>query len=225
MDLDEQLRWLESTLLTNVSSGPLDQLTEQERAAVAGYLVLAHACIEEAIEDAFLLHAKALLAIVANDPSAVPMAVANFGLSVGVKLPETKRAPYGQRTLLNTLRAALVNYESTVIDQNHGIKEQNLHSLAEGVGVEWGRFDVALSTHIADLETLGAKRGKVGHLSPFSDKAVLVRAVINAVDALQWVSAAETAVSAISSYLKREREPVTNGGSKPADSAPEAGSP
>lgn len=66
MRLGEQLQWLESTPLPNVPSDPLNQLTEQERTAVAAYLVLAHACIEEAIEDTFLAYANALLTIVAT---------------------------------------------------------------------------------------------------------------------------------------------------------------
>lgn len=148
-----------------------------------------------------------------------PIALAHFGLSVGVKLPDKKRAPYLQRTLLGTMKAALVDYENSVIDQNHGIKEQNLHHLAEGVGVEWGRFDAALATHIADLETLGAKRGKVGHLSPFSDKSVLIRAVINAADARRWVTDAEAAVIAISNFLDQELGRTTPTGSQPAQSA------
>jgi hypothetical protein len=204
MRLDEQLQWLESTLLPAVKPGPLEQLSEQDRTAVAAYLVLAHACIEEAIEDAFLSHARAMLDLVDQDPRTTPLAVARFALNVGINLPGKKVAPYSQRKLLNTLKAALKDYEVTVVDQNHGIKEDNISNLAEGVGLEWEAFDVGLGSHIADLETLGAKRGKVGHLSPFTDKAVLVKAEINITDAKAWVMAAQDAVSAIVAFLREE---------------------
>lgn len=203
MELRHQLDWLKRTLLDTVTTPFPDALKPDEKAAVAAYLVLAHACIEEAIEDAFYERAEILTEILKRHPRPPRMA-AFLGYNAALKLPEKKRVTYKKRKLGGSLLAALETYQSTVVSQNHGIKESNLLALAEGAGVEWENLESELAVAIADFGTLGAKRGSVGHLSPFTDKSALITSQIDKEDVVKWVKEAEKGVEGLLAYLNKD---------------------
>jgi hypothetical protein len=203
MDLLAQLNWLDSALLSRVTTAFPDPFNPEEKAALAAYLVLTHACIEEALEDAFEAHANALVAMV-HAQNNVPLAVVRFSLHAGLNQPSNMRTSFRTRRLRGTLIAAVTNYKKSVIEQNHGIKQENMLSLAEGVGLEWEDFELALNNAISDLSTLGAKRGSVGHLSPFTTKSALLTARVDVADVRSWVKNAERAVGEIVTYLDKE---------------------
>jgi hypothetical protein len=199
VDLSTQLAFLDETLLARVATQFPDALNDAERAAVSAYLVLAHACVEEYIEDAFRLHFGSVMNM-ARWPL-VPMAVGEALLAVGLSLPEAKRAPYRSRTLIGMTKAGSTHYEHVVVGANHGIRTGNLKKLAEGCGVNWQEFEAVLSSRLADLDTLGAKRGEAGHLSPFSSKQLAVSAQAYPDDVRGWVEAGRDAAVAVRAYL------------------------
>jgi hypothetical protein len=205
MDLSMQLSWLESTILSRVTTPFPDPFKPEEKAALAAYLVLTHACIEEALEDAFEAHADAIVALAVQ--SSVPIAVAAFSLHAGLQQPTNKRTPFKTRRLKGTLIAAVATYKTRVIEQNHGIKRDNILCLAEGVGLEWEDFELTLNAAVSDLNTLGAKRGSVGHLSPFTAKSALLTSRVDLADVRDWVQNAERAVGEVVAYLAKELTP------------------
>ncbi|MFF4891218.1 HEPN domain-containing protein [Micromonospora chersina] len=203
MDLSSQLAWLESTLLAQVSTPFPDPWNKDEKAAIAAYLVLTHACIEEALEDAFSRRLDRLIEMV-EDGTQVPIALARLGLDAGLQLPEKSRVPYRKRHLKGTLKAFAEYYRRSVILMNHGIKAENLEKMASGAGVDWEEFEASLTEALADLSTLGAKRGSVGHLSPFTEKSAVITSRVDLSDIRSWVEAAQNAVGAVEAALAKD---------------------
>jgi hypothetical protein len=57
---------------------------------------------------------------------------------------------------------------------------------------------------LADLDTLGAKRGAAGHISPFSPNAPVLEERTYPSDARGWVEGACDAIHALKRFLDRE---------------------
>ncbi len=199
MDLGPQVALLDNLLLSSVVTTFPASLSHEERVAVRAYLVLSHACVEEYLEDSFLKYFDKIIEIALAGGAS--LATVRAYLAIGICLPESRRAPYKDRTLSKMSKAAKVYYRQSYIDMNHGIKERNICKLAEGAGLDWSRFDQKLSGAMADLGTLGARRGSVGHQSPFSDKSIALTDQVYPDDARQWVEAARDAALNVRAYL------------------------
>ena len=90
---------------------------------------------------------------------------------------------------------------------SHAVLEEQLEE-----AFEWGSFEQVLSQELADLTTLGARRGEAGHLSPFSGKAVILNQQEYPEDARRWVRAAGAALARIIRHLDSlivEQQPNT----------------
>jgi len=207
VDFSTQLSFLDLALLARVTTQFPDALTDEERAAISAYLVLFHACIEEYLEDSFSLYLERL-ARLTNLPL-FPLAVGEALLAIGLSLPEGKRAPYKSRTLAGIAQAGLAHFQHVVVGGNNGVKTPNVRRLAEGVGLAWQQFEAALAGRLADLDTLGAKRGAAGHLSPFSMKQVALTAQVYPDDVRGWVEAGRDAAVAVNRYLSDAVEAQT----------------
>jgi hypothetical protein len=197
--LHEQLEFLDATLLSSVTSEFPNPLADLEKAAINAYLVLCHACIEEFIEDIFNDHLRRLSEM--TTMPLVPRDVAGLLHAVGALLPESKRAPYKTQSLAGIATAASLHFEKSVLKENHGIKTRNILHLAKHVGLNWGDFESGLLTHLADLDTLGAKRGEAGHLSPFSAKTLTITRLVYPDEVRVWVAGARDAALAVRRYL------------------------
>lgn len=199
MDLVDQVGLLDDLLLTSVDTEFPDPLTERERAAVSAYLVLGHACIEEFLEDAFAEHFNRLAEWLSTP--VVPRHAAALLFSIGLRLDETE-VPYKRRNLKAAVALGSDRYTGGLVRANHGIKPANLKKLVAGVGLDWVIFDQDLSGELADLDTLGSKRGEAGHISPFSGKAVEVTEEVYPDTVREWVSNGRDAAIKIERHLK-----------------------
>lgn len=189
---------IDGRLLSSVTTEFPDPLTDDEKISVNAYLVLCHACIEEFLEDAFLHHVTSLLAMV--DQPLVPRDVAELFFALGVLIE--KRLPYKARTRTGVSTLGLKMFQSSVINQNNGLKPDNVRKLAEGAGVPWPEFESALASELAKLTTLGAKRGEAGHLAPLTLKASKLSPRDYPDNVREWVQGGLHAGLSINRYLR-----------------------
>lgn len=206
MELAAQIETLDTQLLKPISTEFPDPLGAHENASVRAFLVLTHACFEEALEDAFEEHAVALSRLCEGHLVARP--AVEFAMSAGYGLASADlKVPYSKRTLSTMVHMALGRVPG-IVRSNNGIKNNNIRKLAEVVGINWSDFEFRLSSALDDLETLGAKRGESGHLSPFSPKTFGLKQSIYPDDARGWVTDALAATSNIIAFLQSRAAPT-----------------
>jgi hypothetical protein len=198
VDLEAQLSHLDRLLLSPVNTSFPDELPDEEKAAVNAYVVLAHAVIEEYLEDVFERHFRRLVSWL--DSPLVPLESARLALAMGEWLPEKRRESYKSRRLLGDAKLAKKVFHGEV-GGNHGIKTPNLQKLAGLVGLEWPDFEATLSIELADLQSFGSKRGEASHLSPYTDQAVSITRTTYPDDVREWVDSARAACNAVATYL------------------------
>ncbi|HOF37601.1 MAG TPA: hypothetical protein PK132_12650 [Dermatophilaceae bacterium] len=211
MDTNEQLELLDDLLLGPVKSIFPAPLTQEERVAVNAYLVLSHAVLEEQLEEAFERHFERLVGWARVDAGMVPREVAVLAFAASKWTPEGTLKSWKSRSLFDSLRGSFGHFRKQ-LRNNNGIKERNVETLARSIGLEWGSFEQVLSQELADLTTLGARRGEAGHLSPFSGKAVILNQQEYPEDARRWVRAAGAALARIIRHLDSlivEQQPNT----------------
>lgn len=208
MDLVDQIGLLDDLLLTSVTTEFPDALTEVEKASVSAYLVLGHACIEEYLEDAFVTHFAMLINWLVSP--VVPRATAALLSAIGMQIDGDKVA-FKDRHLNHAVGLGRVRYDA-IVKANHGIKSANLKKLVAGVGHEWTLFEQRFNAELADLDTLGSKRGEAGHLSPFSGKAVVLTPKVYPDDVRVWMSNGRDAALAIRLHLQRRVQDQIGGG-------------
>lgn len=199
MDFTAQIELIDALLLSRVKTEFPDPLTDEEKVAVNAYLVLAHACIEEFLEDTFMAHMRRLIDLM--DQPLIPREVAGLFLAFGTIIPEKKRTPYAQRTSAGLANLASGLYKAGTVDMNHGVKTDKVRKLAEGAGVSWPEFESALAGQLGDLDTLGAKRGEAGHLGPLTMKATTLSRQDYPDNVRGWVHHGRDAGLAIRNYL------------------------
>jgi hypothetical protein len=158
---------------------------------IHAFVVLAHGAVEEYLEALFISHARR----VDQSGSKLPARVAS---STGISFSSHGEAlSYQKRNIEQTLKLGEGVIRAKV-RTNHGIKERNIKGLAEHAGVEWPSFEAACGQQFTFLDTLGAKRGAVAHLSASTASA---SQTIYPEEARQWVSDALAAVRKIDRYL------------------------
>lgn len=198
MDLSAQLNHLDRLLLSTVITAFPDPLTDEEKAATNAYVLLAHAVLEEHLEDAFEMHYARLKGWLVS--SMVPLETARLVFAMAYRMPKDHRVPYKKQSLAGMATSDRATFR-TEVRGNHGIKSDNLAKLAGLVGLDWKEFDDALNSELADLDTLGSKRGEAGHLSPYTEKAVHITRQIYPEEVRDWVAAARDASVAVCAYL------------------------
>ncbi|WP_162625632.1 hypothetical protein [Mycolicibacterium llatzerense] len=199
MDLQEQLHHLDQTLLANVGASFPEPLTEAEKAQVHAYLVLAHAVLEECLEAMFLSHFDSVIGRLGE--GLVPIECVRLAYAVADNLPEKIKISYSKRETIKLVQTLGRKEFEGRIRLNHGLKTENVQYLAKGVGLDWCGLEDELSAELADLNTLGVKRGSAGHLSPFTERVTNISADSGPDDVRLWVEAGRTAVEKLESYL------------------------
>jgi hypothetical protein len=200
MDLRHQLSHLNETLLGNVKTEFPDELLVEELTFTRSYLVLAHAVLEEHLEDIFRKHCKAVVSSLSFD--LVPYEAVLLAFAAGAGIEKKRYLEYKKRGSHDFfIHIFLKDYEATVVN-NHGLKSSNVEGLAKPLGINWLRMDGVLNSQLADLNTLGSKRGAAGHLSPFTEKATVLAANNHPDELREWVRAAMDAVDSIEQYLR-----------------------
>lgn len=190
-----QLREMETTLLAGVSTVPPDPLRSEERTLTRAYLVLAHAVLEEEVEQIFLNHfdsVRQLLATVDYAPlELLPFFAAVHEWNTAVQLPT-----YAKRNYMGYITSPKVSeYVSSEVRENHGLKADNVMGLAKLVGIEWTVIDDAPGVELTALTTLGVKRGAAGHTSLFSGRNQALAGQEYPVNVREWVeNAAKTVI-------------------------------
>ncbi|MGW9629655.1 hypothetical protein ACWGST_03065 [Agromyces sp. NPDC055520] len=200
---------IDTTLLTSVTTIPPDRLRSDERTMTRAYLLVTHAVLEERIENIFLAHFFNARAVI-DSGSAIPAGLLPF-YSAALEWAGIDPPTYAKRTWRGYMSSSVAEaHVKSVIQNNHGLKRNNIQDLAKLVGIEWAAIDDAPGVEISALTTLGAKRGAAGHTSPFigPDQAITeeeypanvrewvnnaVRTVIHLEDVISQMCATQTA--------------------------------
>lgn len=209
MDLEDQLVHLDATLLGSVTTQFPDPLSESEKAQVHAYLVLAHAVLEEYIESVFSRHFDRLCSWLSAD--LVPAECVRFSFAVAEMIPSAS-VSYRKRITFDLIRGLGRTEFQARLNRNHGLKARNVENLAQLVGVEWVRLESTLNSNLADLNTLGSKRGAAGHLSPYTEKVTSISTSDGPDDVRRWVRDGREAAVAIERYLDslvRAQQPIS----------------
>jgi hypothetical protein len=122
---------------------------------VRGYLLLCHAEIEAYLEELAVKAAEQSLNKWRRD-SRINRCLA------ALMLHHNKDATPSPSTMASHINLAVRNHIRTVRDSNHGIKEKNLYSMYVPIGLDKSEVSTTL---LAELESLGAARGRVAHTS------------------------------------------------------------
>jgi hypothetical protein len=207
MELRTQLNKLEEAILNNVQTQFPNRLAEDERALVSAYLVLAHAVLEEELEEAFLA-AFDELAVSLSQPI-VPIQTVQFVFALTRWLPTDLLNSRGSSNLHGFVSQGCRQRFLIELNRNHGLKAVNIKGLAKLIGLDWDALENAHSDRLADLNTLGSKRGAAGHLSPFSPKTTGLTEDIDPDDVRLWVQYGLDAVDEIKRVLNQLATPRT----------------
>lgn len=206
--LREGIEGLDRMLLESVSSEPPDPLTFVESVAVRSYLLLAHATLEQYVEQAFVTYADSALCLDANGrvgPGMYLTAVTLAGEIAG-QLKADARTPVA---VLEKLRHL---YAKKVVDPNHGVKRLNLRNLCLGAGIDWVAFENDCASLIAALDTVGARRGSIAHSFDPSPAGIGVTPLLYPQNVREPVEAALNTLPDLDSFLARADSTPINGG-------------
>jgi hypothetical protein len=200
MDLVGQLNHMDDVLLKGIKTEFPDLLSNPEKAALNAYIVMSHAILEEYIEDIFTQHYERVASWVVSPQVPLETARLFFAIAESFSEKEYQSLPFKSRNTTGITALGRKLFK-VVVNNNNGLKVHNIQSLAKGTGLDWQDFEADLNVSLADLNSLGGKRGEAGHLSPFSDKAVQISQNDYPDDARAWVVAGRDAVLSIASYL------------------------
>lgn len=199
MTPDEQIAKLDEAFLKSISIDAGTVPDQTTRANLHAYLVLSHAVMEEHIESLFESYFQRLLSHL--DDEKIPRACLTLAYSVADRASATDKLSYHKRSVRHEIERLGAPILAKAIKSNNGLKQNNVESLAQAAGVSWNEFDDALSTHLANLQSLGVRRGDAGHLSPFSGKLTAIEEVIHPSHVREWVNNGLNALVAIEQFL------------------------
>lgn len=194
----EQIAKLDGAFLQSVVVEAGATPDETSRANIHAYLVLSHAILEEHIESIFDGYFQRALSLL--DKDLVPRACLALVYSVADRAARDDKTSYLKRSVRHETERLGRPLLVKAIKSNNGLKPANIENLAQAAGLAWGEFDDALSTHLANLQNLGVKRGDAGHLSPFSAQ---LTEVVHPEQVREWVGNGVSAVAAIEEFLGR----------------------
>lgn len=159
-------------------------LTPLLKGRTAAFILLAHAEIEYALEQACFR----ISGLVRNctDPATAMLAWGFMAVKSGSESPKTP--------LKNNPLADLATAYESLVGANHGVKEKNLQSLLVPIGVEIE----PLKTDVFALDDFGRRRGDLAH-RPLSSWSTTDLPSTHVESAVQAARAADRVVSAIAS--------------------------
>lgn len=202
MEIADQLDHLSRTLLDPVGTSFPDPLSESERALVNAYIVLAHAVLEERLEDVFREHVDRLLAW--RDDDLVPVDLVRLAFAMCENVATKQWPSYRDRSVLASMWGIGRVEFAKQLSANNGLKSEHVERLAKLTGVQWVDLEDSLTSELADLDLLGAKRGAAGHLSPFTTRSSVLTISMYPDDVRGWVEAGTKAVLGIERFLRGE---------------------
>lgn len=161
-DLREEIKILDAALIASISTNTTVALDKAEAIRVRAFLVLAHAAIEEFVEDEFFgfvkwcttqdaagrVHSRSLITLLDSSEK--------IGGHFGKK---------SDRDPSSVASYVAGTYESHVVKPNNGIRKANFRKLARAAGIPDSEFDATCAQLLIACETLGAKRGLFAHSS------------------------------------------------------------
>lgn len=157
---DTEIRRLKSHYLP-LKRRPFGTYTKAELENTRAFYVFSHAAVEAYLE------ARALrVALKARDQfvnhkrsSKTLIALAAFGLPVKNETDPWILKPSRHQPLRTMVHKIVATYERE-LEQNHGVKEDNLRRILGPIGVEDSELD---GTWVAAMTSFGEKRGKAVH--------------------------------------------------------------
>ena len=199
MDLEAQLSQMDDFLLRDIMTEFPNELTDEEKARSNAYLVLAHAILEEYIEDAFKRHYDTLCGWLSS-VDLVPVELVRLAFAAGI----ASKGSVGAK--VHTLEENITAFRANIYEEvrkNNGVKSSNLKKLAAIGGLDYAALEAQLATELIDLESLGSKRGDAGHLSPYTEKALYLTRTDYPENVREWVDSARLAAVSIARYLEK----------------------
>lgn len=167
--LEQELNRLRDHLLPPFE--PTGLYSEEEYTRTLAYRVMAHAEFEAYFEDRVReIYRSAMDALEERGIiSKVITCMIAFTSVEFDEIPTTKRptqqnqlAKWDRKTKLSGKIAKCANHMHHVLENNHGIKEENLLKLLLPIGIEVDDID---DTWLADMNSFGEERGSIAHTS------------------------------------------------------------
>jgi hypothetical protein len=195
--LRDGIQQLKDALLTAdmLAINAPDDLSQRQELLITSFVILAHAHIEEFIENLFLSYIEKREMEIR--PESAPHCFVRLSLHFSGDLIGQG---VGKAEMANLCKIAKNLYISKVIKINNGLKSANLIALAKPLG---------LHLQIADrcdrlfpvLNTLGAKRGRMAHTSA----AQAATETVYALQAVAWVDDVSDHIGQLVEYLDTAR--------------------
>lgn len=196
-DLASSIERLERALLEVLVGKDVADYDDDDWVRLRSYVVLAHAELEECLEEAFLEHLKRAAELLGH-LNARDVGLRAFWLDGQRPAPAQSPGESFGRALMRERITAM----HKVIKKNHGLKASNIEDLATAVGVDYEALEQRLSLHVAAMTTLGTTRGDVGHHSPFSTQVAQIRLLQDMSSVMSRVHDGREAVIEIDRYLR-----------------------
>ncbi|GGR67300.1 hypothetical protein GCM10010269_02570 [Streptomyces humidus] len=179
-DLKSDIEELRDALLDTdaLTVAPPDDLTRRQQLLITSFVILAHAHIEEFIEELFVSYVDARTAEITEDST--PHCFIRLSLHFSPDLIGQGAGKYPTTQICQT---AINLYRSKVVKINNGLKAANIAALARPLGLNGDQLSDNCERLFRSLNTLGAKRGKMAHTSSQS-----ANETVYASQAVGWVN-------------------------------------
>ena len=171
---------------------PPDDLSDTQSLLVRSFVILAHAHIEEFIEQMFsdFLSSKHATVTASEIPTCYARLILHFGEHIKGQKGSSSLTPADICTTAKSM------YNSKVIKANNGLKEHNVVQLAKPLGLTENDISNACPELLPALDTLGSRRGSLAHRS-----SQAVTETIYPGQAIKWVDDVLTHFSQLSDLL------------------------
>lgn len=209
--LRDEVAALDELLLDPVTTTPPDPLSLKERIGVRSYLVLAHGAVEDFVERCFSSYVENASQIDEDGKVSPGVYLAMFHLRNDLE-KQVKKADRTGEVLLGRIPPL---YKEKVVGPNNGVRRPNVQNLCQGAGLRWGDFESACDAALAALDTLGAKRGSVAHVSSVAEVDAGVREELYPGNVREWVRDVITALPDMLAYIAGQPCPPARGATRP----------
>jgi RiboL-PSP-HEPN len=202
--LRDEVAALDELLLTPVATTPPDPLSLKERIGVRAYLVLAHGAVEDFVERCFSTYLETA-AQLDNQGRVLPGVYLTMFHLRGDLEKQIKKTDRTGELLLNRLPPL---YAEKVVKPNNGIRRSNIQNLCQGAGLRWLDFESTCASAVSALDTLGAKRGSVAHVSTVAESGGGVQQELYPTNVREWVGDVVLALPDMLTYIESQPTPA-----------------
>ncbi|MEU6877965.1 HEPN domain-containing protein [Streptomyces sp. NPDC046712] len=175
-----------------VAVNPPDDLTRRQQLLITSFVILAHAHIEEFIEELFVSYVEARSVEITKD--SIPHCFVRLSLHFSGDLIGQGAGKYPTAQVCETAKNL---YRSKVVQINNGLKGANVTALAKPLGLHGDPLTDSCDRLFKALNTLGAKRGKMAHTSSSQSASETVYAG----QAVVWVEDAVSNIGELVGFL------------------------